>query len=573
MKKLIYLAIALATCISFTACGSDDPTDPTPTPKPDPKPDPTPTPDPTPDTYKAPTYPDDYTSVSTWASRSKWNLGNVHDPSVMLADDGYYYMYQTDAGYGNPHDADIVNNKHGHFYCRRSKNLVDWEFLGPTMRGLPAWIQEKHNEIRKAMGLGNSTLNYAKDGADSGFGFWAPVVRKVGNVYRMYYSINMPSVGVTNDKMSEASVVPNVIGMMETSTPEKVTSWVDKGFVISQYSDKDKNYNGASVWGGYWKYNAIDPTYIEAKDGKHWLIYGSWHSGFAAVEIDPATGKTKAALGNPWGAANEAAYGKRVFTRLVSTDRDSRWQGSEGPEVVYRDGYYYMFIAYGQLAVAYNTRVVRSKNPDGPYTDILGKDFTNGQAGGNAYPIVTHAYKFGTDHGWVGISHCAVWDDHKGNYFYASQQRYPENYGGNKYSNAIMLGGIRSIVWTEDGWPLVLPERYGAVPQTAIKDADLVGKWQNISLGGCTDISDKNCKMATSVDFELGADHKVTAASKWSPGATWSFDATKNILTVNGMKLYLKRELDWEATPRVPTIVYAGLSADKKTTLWGKMVK
>ena len=572
MKKLIYLALAFATCLSFTACGDDDPIDPTPQPQPQPQPQPDPQPDPTPDPtpdpdYKAPTYPDDYTSISTWGKRFQWNLGNVHDPSVMLADDGYYYMYQTDAGYGNPHDADIVNNKHGHFYCRRSKNLVDWEFLGPTMRGLPAWIQEKHNEIRAAMGLGKSSLNYANDGATGGFGFWAPVVRKVGNVYRMYYSINMPAV---DEKTTTANGFnPNVIGMMETTTPEKVTSWVDKGFVISQYSDQGKSYSGKSVWGGYWKYNAIDPTYIEDKEGKHWLIYGSWHSGFAAVEIDPATGKTKAALGEPWGAANEAAYGKRVFTRVPG----DRWQGSEGPEVVYRDGYYYMFIAYGQLAVAYNTRVVRSTNPDGPYKDILGKDFTNGQAGGNAYPILTHAYKFGNDHGWVGISHCAVWDDHKGNYFYASQQRYPENYGGNQFSNAIMLGGIRSIVWTEDGWPLVLPERYGAVPQTAIKDADLVGKWQNISLGGCTDIWDANCKMATSVDFELGADHKVTADSKWSPGATWSFDAAKNILTVNGMKLYLKRELDWEATPRVPTIVYAGLSSDKKTTLWGKMVK
>ena len=566
--KLSSIALLLVCGLALTACGGDDPVDPD-TPNTPNKPEPTPDPTPTPETYVAPTYPDNYTSVSTWGQRKNWNLGNVHDPSVVLADDGYYYMYQTDAGYGNPHDQDIVNNKHGHFYCRRSKNLVDWEFLGATMRGLPSWIKDKHNEIRKAMGLGESTLNYSKDGADSGFGYWAPVVRKVGNVYRMYYSINMPSVGVTDDKMSAASVAPNVIGMMETTTPDKVSSWVDKGFVISQYSDKEKNYNGASVWGGYWKYNAIDPTYVITKDNRHWLIYGSWHSGFAAVELDPVTGMTKTPLGNPWGAANEAAYGKRVFTRI----NGDRWQGSEGPEVVYRDGYYYMFIAYGQLAVAYNTRVVRSENPDGPYKDITGKDFTNGQAGGNAYPIVTHAYKFGNDHGWVGISHCAVWDDGKGNYYYASQQRYPENYPGINASNAIMLGGVRSIIWTEDGWPLVLPERYGAVPQTAITEADLVGNWQNINLGGCTDIWDKNCKMATSVDFKLNADHKVDPSSGWNAGATWGYNASKQILTINGVKLYLKRELDWEANPRVPTIVYAGLSSDKMTTHWGKKVK
>lgn len=50
--------------------------------------------------YVAPAYSDDYTSLASWENRSSWNLGNVHDPSVMKADDGYYYMYQTDASYG-----------------------------------------------------------------------------------------------------------------------------------------------------------------------------------------------------------------------------------------------------------------------------------------------------------------------------------------------------------------------------------------------------------------------------------------------------------------------------------------
>ena len=69
--------------------------------------------------YLAPTYVDDYRSFSSWEQRSKWNLANVHDPTVVLADDGYYYMYQTDASFGNTHSG------HGHFFCRRSKNLVE----------------------------------------------------------------------------------------------------------------------------------------------------------------------------------------------------------------------------------------------------------------------------------------------------------------------------------------------------------------------------------------------------------------------------------------------------------------
>lgn len=232
-----------------------------------------------------------------------------------------------------------------------------------------------------------------------------------------------------------------------------------------------------------------------------------------------------------------------------------------------------MFIAYGQLAHAYHTRVVRSENIDGPYKDYTGQDFTNGKAGGDAYPVVTHPYKFGSDHGWEGISHCAVWDDGKGNFYYASQQRFPDGYKGNVYSNAIMLGGVRAIVWTEDGWPLVLPERYGAVPQTAITEQDLVGNWQHIKLGSCKAIWDNDCKMDASVDIKLNSDKTVAADSKWSANSKWSFDATKNILTIGDVKLYLKRELDWEASERVPTIVYVGLSADGKSTFWGKKVK
>ena len=41
------------------------------------------------------------TVVAMHESMMLINLANVHDPSVMKAADGYYYMYQTDASYGN----------------------------------------------------------------------------------------------------------------------------------------------------------------------------------------------------------------------------------------------------------------------------------------------------------------------------------------------------------------------------------------------------------------------------------------------------------------------------------------
>ena len=495
---------------------------------------------------------DDYTNIADWSNRFKWNLANVHDPSVVLADDGYYYMYQTDASYGNAHVGE--GQARGHFYCRRSKDLVNWEFMGPTMHGVPTWMKAKLNEIRKAMGLGASTTDFRNQNQ---FGYWAPCVRRSSkDLYRMYYVVTLPGTINGAGTWSERCF----IGLMETKNPADIDSWVDKGFVVTNYSDLELNYKVSATDYAhcYFKYNAIDPSLIINEKGEHWLIYGSWHSGFAAMQLDPSTGKPLHALGNPWGKENEASYGKFIYTRQLG----NRWQASEAPEVVYHNGYYYLFIAYDELSVAYNTRVVRSKNIDGPYYDITGKDVTN--HGGDAYPILTHPYKFGNHHGWVGISHCAVFNDGKGNWYYASQQRFPENYKGNANSNALMLGGVRSIIWTSDGWPLVLPERYAGITQKAITETELLGDWQHINLAY------HYKKQDASVAMTLGSDHKVK--SGWKAGKAWTFDASKNVLTIDNERFYLRRELDWEANPRKETIVYVGLSRDGKTTYWGKKV-
>lgn len=490
--------------------------------------------------YVAPNYTDDYRNVSTWTQRSQWNLANVHDPSVMLAEDGYYYMYCTDAGYGNPQDG------HGHFHCRRSKNLVDWEYLGATMQALPSWVKTKLNEIRQEMGLGASTADLNK------CGYWAPCARKVKNgLYRMYYVITVDGQINGANTWSERAF----IGLMETGNPADVNSWEDKGYVITNYSDKELNFNvRPNDWQNcYFLWNAIDPSYIITPNGEHWLAYGSWHSGFPIIQINPETGMPLRTLGTPWGKDNATAYGKRIFTRKMG----DRWQGAEAPEVVYRDGWYYLFLAYDALEVPYNTRVVRSKNVDGPYESINGTNVS--ENGGDAYPIVTHPYKFSKDYGWVGISHCAVFNDGNNNWYYASQGRFPTNAGGN-VPNAVMMGHIRSIRWTKDGWPVVMPERFGAVPQVAITEDDIVGTWEHI------DLSYKYAEQKVSSDMVLAADHTITSGT-WK-GGKWSFDAATNTLTANGVELLLQRECDWEATPRKHTIVYAGINGTK--TYWGK---
>lgn len=527
--------------------------------------------------YEAPTYDDNYTAIAGWENNSKWNLANVHDPSVMLAEDGYYYMYQTDASYGNAHDG------HGHFHCRRSKDLVNWEYLGATMEEAPAWAVEKLNEYRNEMINAEGKKLDPIKAEDISYGYWAPVVRKVNNgLYRMYYSLvidNYIKTGKKNtaENFDHSWTERSFIGLMETSNPAS-NQWEDKGMVVCSASDQPNTEangwgrRGTGDWDAYFKFNAIDPTYTITPEGKHWLIYGSWHSGFAALEVNPSTGMPLTPLAKPWTVEGNSidSFGKLVATRGNSTNR---WQASEGPDVIYnpQTQKYYMFMAYGQLAVAYNTRVVRADRPEGPYVDMQGNSAT---AGKEMLPVVTAPYKFSNSNGWVGISHCGIFDDGQGNWYYTSQGRFPVDVPGINASNAIMMGHVRSILWTEDGWPIVMPERYGAVPKVAIAKEELEGNWELIQMKPTAKNStnDGNATQYESKVITLGADGKVTSEA-WGNDQTWSFDAAKNMITIGNNKIYIQREVDWEASPRVATIVGGGYQDNGATTNWMKKVK
>ena len=102
------------------------------------------------------------------------------------------------------------------------------------------------------------------------------------------------------------------------------------------------------------------------------------------------------------------------------------------------------------------------------------------------------------------------------------------------------------------------------ITQKAITETELLGDWQHINLAY------HYKKQDASVAMTLGSDHKVK--SGWKAGKAWTFDASKNVLTIDNERFYLRRGLDWEANPRKETIVYVGLSKDGKTTYWGKKV-
>lgn len=531
--------------------------------------------DETPTVFAIPTYADDYSAISGWDFHTEWNLANVHDPSVVYWTDGYYYMWGTDASYGNAHVG------HGHFQGKRSRDLVNWEWVPGIFYDStrPAWILAKVNEFLVA--AGKEPIVETEE-VKLSLGCWAPVVRRLNvdgvTKIRMYYSVVFDLKANPKTLLGGNQGCPALIGMCETTDPYGGV-WDDKGFVTSSSADHELNAENLRLGelGGFYYYNAIDPTYVVTPGGDHWLIHGSWHSGFAALQVDPRTGMPLNTLGSPWFASAsdlQSHYGVNVSSR----NANERWQASEGPDIIYKDGYYYLFMAYDALEVPYNTRVVRSESVTGPYRDITGRNNTNGR--GDCYPIVTHPYKFKGHSGWVGISHCAVFpkrgNENSQEWFYMSQGRLPAKTNGNEASNAIMMGHVRRIVWApasaaslDDRWPIALPERYAAVPDWGELTADSVaGRWEHIDLVYSYGNQDESSYVNLNADGTITTDDGSPAL-----GGTWSYDPASKLLTIGSAAVCVEREVDWEASPRRVTLVYAGIGQDGKTTWWGKKVE
>ena len=553
LRYILILSISI-TALSFVGCKPDEP-------KPDDKPNPFPT-------FTIPTYADDYSSISSWANRNKWNLANVHDPSVAYYK-GYYYMYGTDASYGNAHDG------HGHFQGKRSTDLVNWDWVGGPFYQAPTWVADSLNAIRSRMGLDV----IAKDKIE--YGYWAPVVRRVNvggqEILRMYYSIvifNYIKTGNLSSSPFDGSWTErSFIGMCESTDPAGAV-WTDKGFVTTSSSDRGKNFSRASTndWSAYFYYNAIDPTYIVTPEGKHYLIHGSWHSGFALLQLDATTGKPINKLGEPYASsASELTtrYGVRIGTRTAG----SRWQGSEAPEIIYNPELkkYFLFVSYDPLMTTYNIRVGRSDKPEGPFLDFNGKDMREEE---DNLPILTYPYQFKGHKGWAGTGHNSIFQDKSGAYYLASQARLsPENH--------LMDLHVRRVFWTKDGWPVLSPERYAGTEQMNIRKNDLAGEWEVITIHGDVPLRDleagqilwgenhlKSEEVNRSVVVRLSKDYSISGEMT----GKWTFE--NGILKLNTDNITIELQVfagqDWEYEKK--TLLFTGLN-DKGYSLWGKRIK
>lgn len=313
---------------------------------------------------------DDYRSVSKMEDYLQWGPYNVHDPACKKFGE-YYYMYSTDAIFAeNRKGAEEKNVPLGFIQVRRSKDLVNWEFLGWAFPEIP---EEAVEWVR---------VNAGGKGATN---IWAPYIIKHEDTYRLYYCV------------SAFGKKTSYIGMAESDSPEG--PWTERGCVVKTDNE--------SVM------NAIDPSVIvEEKTGKWWMHYGSFFGGLFCVELDPATGLTK-----------EPDDLGHLTARRANYKKDNL----EAPEIVYHPELkkYFLFYSYDPLMTTYNVRVARSDSPEGPFVDFLGQDVRDTV---NHFPILTAPYKFDNHPGWAGTAHCGVLEDNGKFYMFHQARLSPENH-------------------------------------------------------------------------------------------------------------------------------------------------
>lgn len=280
-------------------------------------------------------------------------------------------------------------------------------------------------------------------------GLWAPEIVKINDTYFMYYSA------------SQFGKTQSFIGVATSDHIEG--PYQDQGLVYKSRQGEDEEPN------------AIDPNMIIDRNQEPWIVYGSFFGGIHINKINPKTGKFI-----------ENGKGTLIAKRNRTVDR-----AIEGPYIVYNPDtdYYYLFVSYDSLSANYNIRVARSKDITGPYYDYNGLEMTDVVSSQKEVGMkVLGGYKFKDHPGWIAPGHNSVLKDGS-NYYVCHHIRSAEN----RHIHSLQ---IRKIFWTDDGWPLISPQRYAGEEEVEIKLEQLIGDWEIITIDPKNDDQDESVKVA-----------------------------------------------------------------------------
>ena len=335
------------------------------------------------------------------------------DPMVIQGQDGetidgeqVWYMYCTTDPL-NDEDVDADGDPVFHrIPMNVSTDLVNWTYVGdafPLDGGdLPAWI-------------------------DPTAAFWAPDV-VYSSATDKYYLFTTVTETTAAGGGSDTCRGDSAIGVAVSDSPTGPWEWSDEP-VIQPRKDPGNPDPCAYFW-------TFDPDVLgDTVTDEGILYYGSYYGGIFATEVTfTETGVT---------AVTE---GTTDDTRITIGNR------YEGANVVYRDGYYYLFASATNCCngalTGYSVFVGRSTSPFGPFVDKEGNSFLDANVGGT--PFLTM-----NGNRWIGTGHNSVFVDEGGQWwtvYHAVDQEDPFYAFDTGFTKRPAL--LDPVDWV-NGWPVV----------------------------------------------------------------------------------------------------------------------
>lgn len=163
---------------------------------------------------------------------------SVHDPSIIKADDGYFYVFGS------------------HMAAARSLDLIAWEQISRDAGAGNTLVENAREEMKEA-------LAWAKTDT-----FWAPDVQQLADGRYYYYYCAC----VGNAPLS-------ALGLAVSDNPQG--PYKDLGVFLK---------SGAPGYNANILPNAVDPHTFFDNEGRLWMVYGSYSGGIFILRMDLGTG-------------------------------------------------------------------------------------------------------------------------------------------------------------------------------------------------------------------------------------------------------------------------------------------
>ncbi|MBM0105487.1 family 43 glycosylhydrolase [Steroidobacter sp. S1-65] len=449
----------------------------------------------------------------------------VHDPSVIRADDGSFYVFGS------------------HLAAARSTDLMNWQYVANGV--------DPTNPLY-------STIPAAGNEWTGAPGSWAADVIKLKNgKYHFYYSF----CGIPPD--GECTGPRSYLGL---ATSDHIDGpYVDQGIFLRS------GMSAAEIAAGYGpegieRYdatihpNTIDPDVFYDRQGRLWMTYGSYSGGIFILRMDETTGKPLPGQG----------YGKH----LAGGDHSA----IEGSYILYspQTGYYYLFASFGGFVSTdgYNIRIARSRNPDGPYLDAAGRDLA--QARGNWDSIAPYGVKLmggfnfaaapgdrESSRGYVSPGHnSAYYDPATKKHFLITHTRFPNR--GEAHSIR-----VHELFVNADGWLVASPHRYVPIQGNNIVDAnDALGDYKFIDLG-----KDINRQPKQSVYVSLNADYTISGEVTGQYRRYFA-DPSRISIQLDGVAQSFEGRLAWQWNEAAGRLVPVFTAVNSEgVSIWGSKLE